>query len=174
MAVAWEELPNRVRETGQHRFFLPEHERLCERMSRDSWSVKDSDARRFMRNELDLHKEMTLEAERLDRVAQSLQESLDKREQAERSETPFVRQEGYDTWRYRAENAVNGAREILRDGKYDVHFENRPGLKDSLRERCFGIERQLDAERAQWEDMQRERSQAEQQQVQTRSQGMSW
>ena len=173
--AGWEALQDRVRETGQHRFFLPEHEKLCSRMS--SWEtdyVKDADARQFMRNELDLHKEMTLEAERLDRVAQSLQESLDKREQAERSETPFVRQEGYDTWRYRAENAVNGAREILRDGKYEVHFENRPGLRDSLRDKSFGIERQLDAERAQWEDLQRERSQAEQQQVQTRSQGMSW
>ena len=174
MAVAWEELRNRIRETGQHRFFLPEHERLCDRMSRDSWSVKDSDAHRFMWNELNLREEMTRQAERLDRVAQSLQESLDRREQAEQSETSFVRQEGYETWRYRAENAVSGAQEILRDGKYDVHFENRPGLRDTLRDRCFGIERQLDTERAQWEDLQRERSQAEQQQIQTRSHGMSW
>ena len=65
---------------------------------------------------------------------------------------------------------------MLRDTKYEVQFENRPGLKDTLRDACDTLDRQLGAERGQWENIQRERIQTEQQQSQgkSRSRGMSW
>ena len=174
-ATGWEALQDRVRETGRHRFFLPEHERLCDRMSNwETTFVRDSGARQFMRNELDLRREMTGQAERLDRVARELRESVDRRGQAERSGAPFVRQEAYRDWVYPARQAVREAKEILGDRKYEVHFGDRPGLKDTLRDLSGGIDRQLVAERAQWEDMQKQRIQAEQRQSRGQGRGMSF
>ena len=174
MAAGWEALRDRVSETGRHRFFLPEHERLCVAMSAQSWSVKDPGAARFIRNELALREEMTRQAERLDRVAGELRESVEKREEAAKSEVPFVRQEGYGDWLHPAGNAVNEAKAMLRDRKYDVHFDNRPGLKDTLRDMSDRIDRQLGAERAQWQELQRQRIATEERQSQSRGRGMSW
>ena len=124
--------------------------------------------------ELGLREEMTRQAERLDRMAGKLRESVEKREEAGKSEVPFVRRPGYGDWFYPAENAVNEAKAMFRDRKYDVHFDNRPGLRDTLRTLSDRLDRQLGAERAQWQELQRQRIATEQQQNQSRGRGRSW
>ena len=129
---------------------------------------------RFIRNELGLREEMTRQVGEIDRVAERLQESVENRAEAGKSEVPFGRQPEYRDWVYPAENVVNQANAILRDGKYDVHFDNRPGLRDTLRTLSDRLDRPLRAERAEWESLQRQRIQTEQRQNQTRDRGMSW
>lgn len=174
MAAGWEALQDRIRETGRHRFFLPEHEELCDTMSSYSWSVTDGAASRVIRNERDLRGEMTRQAERIDRVAERLRESVEKRAEAEKSDVPFVRQPDYGGWVYPAENAVNEAKAILRDRKYEVHFENRPGLRDTLRGLFNRLDRPIQAERSEWENIQRQRIETEHRQGLSRGRGMSW
>ncbi|MDE0173395.1 MAG: hypothetical protein OYH76_05480, partial [Defluviicoccus sp.] len=174
MAVGWEALQDRVRQTGRHRFFLPEHEKLCRTMSDYDWCVKDTGASHFIRGELDLRETMTRQAERIDRVAGTLRESIDKRAGAEKSEVPFVRQPDYGAWRGPAEHAVHEAREMLRDRTYGVQFEHSPGLRDTLRNLSDTLDRPLRAERAEWENIERQRIATEHRQSLSRGRGMSW
>ncbi|MDE0174318.1 MAG: hypothetical protein OXM60_12855, partial [Defluviicoccus sp.] len=174
MAAGMEEVRDRERETGRHRFFLPEHQKLCVSMSVNAWDLRTSGASGLIRDELNMREEMTRQAERLDRVTETLKESLEKRAAAEKSEVPFVRQEDYRNWVNPARRAVNEAEAMLRDRDYQVQFENRPGLKDTLRDLADRVDRPIRQERAQWEEVQNQRFQAEEQQrSQTRGRGMS-
>ena len=92
IVAEWEKLEDRVRETGTHRYFLPEHGRLCEAM--DRVYPRDEVAHRFVNEDLDLRKRMTRQAERLDIAAKELGECVEERRSAEARNLPFVRQEG--------------------------------------------------------------------------------
>ena len=174
MAAGMEEIRDRERETGRHRFFLPEHQQLCVSMSVNAWDLRTSRASGLIRDELNMREEMTRQAERLDRVAETLKESLEKRAAAEKSAVPFVRQEDYRNWVNPARRAVNEAEAMLRDRGYGVQFENRPGLKDTLRDLADRLDRPLRAERDEWQEIERQRIATEHQQSQTRGRGMSW
>ncbi|MDE0001125.1 MAG: relaxase domain-containing protein [Rhodospirillaceae bacterium] len=175
IVAGWEKLEDRVRETGAHRFFLPEHGRLCEAV--DLLYPKDNVAHRFANGETALRKDMTLQAERLDLTAKRLEECARDRGRAEAGELPFVRQEGYAEWRFRAELAVGRARGILSERtKYAPHFERDPKLAKTLETLSAGLDRALRDEGAEWNRIRNERTERERHQDLDRSQdrGFSW
>ena len=134
----------------------------------------ESEAARLIHDGLEKRREMTRQAERIDRVAETLRESVDKRAAAEKSPVPFVRQEAYGAWRPTAERAVNEAEAMLRDPKYETLFDNRPELRETLRDLADTLDRPIRAERAEWQEIQSQRIEAEQHKSQTRGPGMSF
>ena len=104
---AWEALEDRVRETGRHRFFLPEHERAC-RLMADARGVRDGKARAFVGNELRLRERMGRDAKALKDAVGRLRDCNARREAARAGELPFVRQEGYGQWWADAWGALPG------------------------------------------------------------------
>ena len=153
-----EKLDERLRETGRHRFFLPEHERLCERMSHAHHAVRDTAAYRFIGKELDMRKDMGRQAERLDDEMDRILGCVREHETAPVRDRPFVQQENYRDWRYRAESAVAGAKAILADGReYALHFKEAPDLRETLKTVAAALEGQLRAESAEWESIESER-----------------
>ncbi len=174
-AAACEILEERTRETGRHRFFLPEHKIACDLMSPVQYLVEDDAASKFVKNELAMREDMTFEAGRLDRVKELLQSSMRERELAATHSLPFVRQEGYGTWRSLAEWAVDNAKEMLADEK-DLAplFKEDPSLGQVLADASAALDRTMQDERGEWERIRRERSEKEQQeQRRDRSQGFS-
>ncbi len=77
MVADREKIDDRVRETGTHRFFLAEHESVCERMS--SLHRMDSTAWQFAREEIDIRDDMSVDAEWLADRVKTLQECADGR-----------------------------------------------------------------------------------------------
>ena len=175
IVAGWEKLEDRVRETGTHRFFLPEHGRLCEEM--DRVYPMDNVAHRFANGETALRKDMTLQAEELDLTAKRLEECARDRGRAEAGELPFVQQEGYAEWRFRAELAVGRARGILSERtKYAPHFERDPKLAKTVETLSAGLDRSLRNESEDWNRIRNERAERERNQDLDRSQdqGFSW
>ena len=128
----WEKLDERVRETGRHRFFLPEHERVCALMS--GAYCRDARARELLYDEPAMRKEMSSQAESLDTVKSQLQECVREREDAQAQGRPLVRQESYEGRRYWAELAVKEAKTVLaEERKYAPHFNENPNLRETLK-----------------------------------------
>ena len=168
IVAGWEKLEDRVRETGCHRYFLAEHGRLCEAM--DLLYPRDDMAHRFANGEMELRKRMTLQAERLDGAAKELEACARERGRAEARGLPFVRQEGYAEWRFRAERAVGQAREILSESsEYAPHFERNPELGETLKTVSDALGLSLRNESADWNRIRDERAEKERQQDLDRS-----
>ena len=171
IAAGWEQLDKRVRESGGHRFFLPEHGDLCREMDNLSTFVRDKAASRFIGDERDMRKRMTVEAEWLGDVADRLRNCAGERGGS------FVRQEDYPVWRHGTERAVREAEEILSDGrKYAPHFAHDPKLRDTLRTVSASLDRSLREDGAEWERVQSERAEArarQRQQDRSRDRGFS-
>ena len=88
---------------------------------------RDDVAHRFVNGELGMRERMGRHAETLDDVEKRLKECASERERAVRQDIPFVRQEGYGDWRFRAERVVEQAKEILSEEKeYAPHFARDP------------------------------------------------
>ena len=169
IAAEWEKLEDRVRETGSHRFFLPEHESACARM--DRVYPRDDVAHRFVNDELGMRERMGRQAERLDDVKNRLTECALERGRAVRQDIRFVRQEGYADWRFRAERVVEAANEILAyEGEYAPHFAQDPKLRETVRTMSAALGRSLASESAEWERIQEERIETERQRRLDRSQ----
>ena len=173
----WEKVDERVRKTGRHRFFLPEHERVCELMSR-AYSM-DPGAQQLLYDEPAMRMEMNRQAEWLGTLESRLQECVRERELAQKQERPFVRQENYAFQRYWAETAVEGANTVLAQGrKYAPHFNENPNLRETLKTLSGALDRSLRSESPEWERIQseRQRIEMERQQSRDRSQGrgISW
>ena len=174
----WEKLDERVRETGRDRFFLPEHERVCELMSRAHHDIKDGRAWRFVADELGMREEMSSQAESLDTLKSQLQEHVREREHAQAQDQPFVRQKRYEGRRYWAELTVEEAKTVLAEGrKYAPHFNENPNLRETLKTLSGALDRSLRSESPEWEliKSERQRIEMERQQSQDKSQdrGMS-
>ena len=175
VAAACETLEERVRETGRHRFFLPEHERVCDLMSPVQYLVEDDAASKFVKNELAMREDMTFEAGRLDRVKTLLKECQRERDRAATGDLPFVRQEKYGAWRFKAELAVDNAKAMLADEKdLAPFFKEDPSLGQVLANASAALDRTMRDEREEWGRIKSERSEKEQQeQRRDRSQGFS-
>ena len=162
IAAEWEKLEDRVRETGSHRFFLPEHESVCARM--DRVYPRDDVAHRFMKDELGMRERMGRQAERLDDVENRLMDCALERGRAVRQDIPFLRQEGYANWRFRAERVVEAANEILAyEGEYAPHFAQDPKLRETVRTMSAALGRSLASESPEWERIGEERIETERQ-----------
>ena len=167
IAARWEELDNRVRETGGHRYFLPEHGELCRDMSRMSTFVKDEAAWDFMVGERDMRERMDMQAKRLEEAAGGLRDCAAERANVETRGAAFVHHPDYPDWRIRAERAVGQATEILADRRtYAPHFERDPDLARTLLTASAKIGWALRDEGAEWERIRDERAEAEFQQRQ--------
>ena len=117
VVAACEILDDRVRETGRHRFFLPEHERACDLLSYSvkSSSVRHDAAKTFVKNELSMREKMSERAQLLDKTKTLLEECQQERDLAATDALPFVQQENYGAWRYKALLAVDNAKSMLAD-----------------------------------------------------------
>ena len=173
--AACEALEDRVRETGRHRFFLPEHERACKLMSPVRDRIEDGAARAFVKDELAMRKEMSEQARRLDSTKTQLEECRRSREIHATDDRPFVRHWNYRDWRSKAVRAIDNAKEMLADEKeLAPFFENDPGLRQALEAPSASLGRTLRDEDEEWERIKRER--AEQQRLERsrrRSRGLS-
>ena len=171
VVAACEILDDRVRETGRHRFFLPEHERACDLMS---YSVQDGAAKAFVKNELAMREKMSERAQLLDKTKTLLEECQQERDRAATDALPFVRQENYGAWRYKAQLAVDNAKSMLADEKeLAPFFKENPGLRQTLAA-WRPLDRTMREEREDWERIKQER--AEQKSLErrrSRSQGIS-
>ena len=171
VVAACEILDDRVRETGRHRFFLPEHERACDLMS---YSVQDGAAKAFVKNELAMREKMSERAQLLDKTKTLLEECQQERDRAATDALPFVQQENYGAWRFRAERAVGNAKSMLADEKeLAPFFKENPDLRQTLAAwRPLG--QTMREEDEDWERIKQER--AEQKRLErrrSRSQGIS-
>ena len=175
-AAGWEKLEDRVRETGKHRYFLPEHKDLCERMSEMRYRFDGAGALRFVESELGLRERMGRQAERIAEVAARLTDCVEQRREVQARDRTFLRQEGYPSWRYQAESAVEAARKILADRReYAPHFREDPGLRETLKSLSAELEEPLRAESAEWERIRDERARIDlERQQQSRDRGISW
>ena len=175
VVAACETVDDRVRETGRHRFFLPEHERACDLMSAERYRIKTGAAMAFVKSELAMRKKMSEQDRQLDRTKTLLKECQRERELAATDDLPFVRQENYGAWRSRAERAVGNAESMLADEKKLAPFlEEDPGLRQALAAPSASLGRTLRGEDEEWERIKRER--AEQQRLEqrrSRSRGLS-
>ena len=171
VVAACETLDDRVRETGRHRFFLPEHERACDLMS---YSVQDGAAKAFVKNELAMREKMSERAQLLDKTKTLLEECQQERELAATDDLPFVRREDYGAWRLRAERAVDNAKSMLADEKeLAPFFKEEPGLRQTLAA-WRPLDRTMREEREDWERIKQERAEQKRlEQRRSRSQGIS-
>ena len=167
VVAACETVEERVRETGRHRFFLPEHERACDLMSRVRYRIKDAAASAFVKDELAMREKMSEQARRLEKTKTKLEECRRERDRAATDDLPFVTQWDYGDWRSRAERAVDNAREMLADEtKLAPFFEEYPGLRQALEVPSASLGRTMRGEDEEWERIKRER--AEQQRLEQR------
>ncbi|MDE0390686.1 MAG: relaxase domain-containing protein [Rhodospirillales bacterium] len=175
VVAACETLDDRVRETGRHRFFLPEHERACKLMSPVRDRIRDDAARAFVKDELAMRKTMSEQARRLDRTKTQLAECQRSREIYAEDDRPFVQRWNYGDWRSKAERAIDSANSILDDeNKLAPFFEKDPGLRRALAAPSASLGRTMRDEDEEWERIRRER--AEQQRLErsrSRSRGPS-
>ena len=176
--AAWETLEDRVRETGRHRFFLPEHESACRSMSVAPNLIRDDAARSFVLDEIQLRDRMTKREKRLQDVAQGLRDRRAEREVLQAGGGPVVEQEGYGRWEVRTRDAVLRAGEIL-EGKenFSPHFADKPGLKAELDTLSSELNRMLRDERKEWErvlsESIKEKMRQEEQQGKSQGRGFS-
>ena len=175
IAAGWEKLEDRIRETGRHRFFVPEHKMLCEQMSHVRHRVGDTATRQFVDGELAMREGMSGKAKRLDDVAGRLRDCVGERTEAEARDRPTVQQVGYSGWRHRAGSAVADAKTILAGEKeYALHFDHNPGLRKTLETLSAALERPLREESAEWNSIRSERERAETERQRGQDQGISW
>ena len=159
---AWEALEDRVRETGRHRFFLPEHERAC-RLMTDARGVRDKKARAFVGKELRLRERMGRDAKVLEDVVGRLRDCNARREEARAGEVPFVRQEGYGQWWADAWGALQDAKPLLERKKdLALHLADDPSVGEDLETLTAAFEEVLPAEREQRQHVLAERVREEQ------------
>ena len=172
VVAACEILDDRVRETGRHRFFLPEHERACDLMS---YSVQDGAAKAFVKNELAMREKMSEQARLLDKTKRLLEECQQERDSAATDALPFVQQENYGAWRFRAERAVDNAKSMLADEAGNApFFKEDPGLRQALAAPSASLGRTMREEDEEWERIKRERAEQKRlEQRRSRSQGIS-
>ena len=171
VVAACETLDDRVRETGRHRFFLPGHERACDLMS---YSVQDGAAKAFVKNELAMREKMSDRAQLLDETKTLLEDCQQERDRAATDDLPFVRQENYGAWRYKAQLAVDNAKSMLADeNKLAPFFKENPGLRQTLAA-WRPLDRTMREEREDWERIKQERAEQKRlEQRRSRSQGIS-
>ena len=171
VVAACETLDDRVRETGRHRFFLPGHERACDLMS---YSVQDGAAKAFVKNELAMREKMSDRAQLLDKTKTLLEECQQERDRAAADDLPFVRQEKYGAWRYKAQLAVDNAKSMLADEAGNApFFKENPGLRQTLAA-WRPLDRTMREEREDWERIKQERAEQKRlEQRRSRSQGIS-
>ena len=174
VVAACEILDDRIRETGRYRFFLPEHERACDLMSAERYQIQDGAAKAFVKNELAMREKMSDRAQLLDETKRLLEECRQERDRAATDALPFVQQENYGAWRFRAERAVGNAKSMLADEKeLAPFFKENPDLRQTLAAwRPLG--QTMREEDEDWERIKRER--AEQKRLERRrdrSQGIS-
>ena len=172
VVAACEILDDRVRETGRHRFFLPEHERACDLMS---YSVQDGAAKAFVKNELAMREKMSEQARLLNTTKTLLKDCQQERELAATDDLPFVRREDYGAWRLRAERAVDNANSMLDDeNKLAPFFKEEPGLRQALAAPSASLGRTMREEDEDWERIKRERAEQKRlEQRRSRNQGLS-
>ena len=115
---------------AEQHFFLPGHERACDLMS---YSVQDGAAKAFVKNELAMREKMSDRAQLLDKTKTLLEDCQQKRDRAATGDLPFVRQESYGAWRYKAQLAVDNAKSMLADEAGNApFFKENPGLRQTL------------------------------------------
>ena len=154
VVAACETLDDRVRETGRHRFFLPGHERACDLMS---YSVQDGAAKAFVKNELAMREKMSDRAQLLDKTKTLLEECQQERDRTATDALPFVQQENYGAWRFRAERAVGNAKSMLADEAGNApFFKENPDLRQMLAA-WRPLDRTMREEDEDWERIKRER-----------------
>ena len=157
--AACEALEDRVRETGRHRFFLPEHERACKLMSGGVYRIEDGAARAFVKNELAMREKMSEQARRLDSTKTQLAECQRERDRAAADDLPFVRRGDYGAWRLKAARAIDSANSMLADEKeLAPFFENDPGLRRALEGPSASLGRTMRDEEEEWERIKQERA----------------
>ena len=174
VVAACETVDDRVRETGRHRFFLPEHERACDLMSAEPYRIQDGAAKAFVKDELSMRKEMSERAQLLDKTKTLLEECQQERDRAATDDLPFVRQEKYGAWRYKAQLAVDNAKSMLADEAGNApFFKENPGLRQTLAA-WRPLDRTMWEEREDWERIKQERAEQKRlEQRRSRSQGIS-
>ena len=172
VVAACETLDDRVRETGRHRFFLPGHKRACDLMS---YSVQDGAAKAFVKNERAMREKMSERAQLLDKTKTLLEECRQERDRAATGDLPFVRQESYGAWRYKAQLAVDNAKSMLADEAGNApFFEENPDLRQTLAAPSASLGRTMREEDEEWERIKRERAEQKRlEQRRSRSQGLS-
>ena len=172
VVAACETLDDRVRETGRHRFFLPGHKRACDLMS---YSVQDGAAKTFVKNELSMREKMSERAQLLDKTKTLLEECQQERDLAATDALPFVQQENYGAWRYKAQLAVDNAKSMLADEAGNTpFFKEDPGLRQALAAPSVSLGRTMREEDEEWERIKRERAEQKRlEQRRSRSQGIS-
>ena len=171
VVAACETVDDRVRETGRHRFFLPEHKRACDLMS---YSVQDGAAKAFVKNELAMREKMSDRAQLLDKTKTLLEECQQERDRTATDALPFVQQENYGAWRFRAERAVGNAKSMLADEKeLAPFFKENPDLRQMLAA-WRPLDRTMREEDEDWERIKRERAEQKRlEQRRDRSRGIS-
>ena len=174
VVAACETLDDRVRETGRHRFFLPEHERACDLMSAELYRIQDGAAKAFVKNELAMREKMSERAQLLDKTKTLLEECQQERDRTATDALPFVQQENYGAWRYKALLAVDNAKSMLADEKeLAPFFKENPDLRQTLAA-WRPLDRTMREEDEDWERIKRERvEQKRLEQRRSRSQGIS-
>ena len=175
VVAACETVDDRVRETGRHRFFLPEHERACELMSAEPYRIQDGAAKAFVKDELSMREKMSDRAQLLDKTKTLLEECQQERDRAATDALPFVQQENYGAWRLRAERAVDNAKSMVADEKVLApFFKENPDLRQALAAPSASLGRTMREEDEDWGRIKRERAeQKQQEQRRRRSQGLS-
>ena len=174
VVAACETLDDRVRETGRHRFFLPEHERACDLMSAELYRIQDGAAKAFVKNELAMREKMSERAQLLDKTKTLLEECQQERDRTATDDLPFVQQENYGAWRYKAQLAVDNAKSMLADEAGNApFFKENPGLRQTLAA-WLPLDRTMRGEREDWERIKQERAEQKRlEQRRSRSQGIS-
>ena len=139
-----------------------------------SYSVQDGAAKAFVKNELSMREKMSDRAQLLDKTKRLLEGCQQERDRAATGDLPFVRQENYGAWRYKAQLAVDNAKSMLADEAGNApFFKENPDLRQTL-----AAWRPLDwtmrEEREDWERIKQERAEQKRlEQRRSRSQGIS-
>ena len=167
-------MEDRVRETGRHRFFLPEHKRACDLLSAEPYRIQDGAAKAFVKDELSMREKMSERAQLLDKTKTLLEECQQERDLSATDALPFVQRENYGAWRLRAERAVDNAKSMLADEKeLAPFFKENPDLRQTLAA-WRPLDRTMRGEREDWGRIKRERAeQKQQEQRRDRSRGIS-